>query len=62
MLSPVEFATVDNYTSDGGAMAANPLGSAVDDNVGTKINGADEITASSKGVINLDKDVKTMWA
>lgn len=62
MLSPVKFAAVDNYTSDGGAVATNPLGGAVDNNVGTKIDGADEIAASSKGVINLDQDVKTMRA
>lgn len=55
VLSPVKFAAVDNYTSDGGAVATNPLGSTVDDNVGTKIDGTDEIAAGSKGVINLDQ-------
>ena len=55
MLSPVEFAAINNYTSDGSAMATDPLGCTVYDNVGTMLKGASKITASSKGIINLGK-------
>lgn len=55
MLAPIEFPRVNNHASNGGAMASNPLGCAVDDNVGAMVDRAAEKSTSSKGIVNLSK-------
>ena len=52
VLAPVELARVDNDTANGGAVAANPLGGGVDDNVGAVVDGTDKVTSSTKGVVD----------
>lgn len=52
VLAPVELAGVNNDTANGGAVAANPLGGGVDDNVGTVVNGTDKVASSAKGVVD----------
>lgn len=53
VLAPVEFTAVDDDTGDGGAVATDPFGCAVDDDVGAVIDGTDEVAACSEGVVNL---------
>ena len=53
MLAPIEFAAVDDDASNGGAMAANPLGCRVDNNISSVVNWSDEITTSTKSIVNL---------
>lgn len=53
VLEPVKLARVDNDTADGGSVAADPLSGRVDDNIGAVVDGTDEVTASTKGVVNL---------
>jgi hypothetical protein len=53
VLAPVELAAVDDHAADGGAVAADPLGCAFDDNVCAVVNGAGEVAASTEGVVNL---------
>ena len=53
VLTPVELARVYNHTSDGSAMTADPFGSRVDDNISAMVDGSDEVTSSTKGVIDL---------
>lgn len=54
VLEPVKLARVDDDTANGGAVAANPLGGRVDDDISTVVDGADEVTASTEGVVNLE--------
>lgn len=54
VLEPVKLARVDDDTADGGAVAADPLGGRVDDNIGAVVDGADVVTTSTKGVVNLE--------
>lgn len=53
MLAPVELAAVDDHTADGGAVAADPLGRGMDDDVGAVVDGADEEATGSECVVNL---------
>lgn len=53
VLAPVELAAVDNDTGDGSAVAADPLGGGVDDDIGTMLNGSDEVATGTEGVVNL---------
>lgn len=53
VLTPVELARVDDDSADGCAVAADPLGGRVNDNVGAVVNGSDEVAASAKGIIDL---------
>jgi hypothetical protein len=53
VLAPVELARVNDDTGNGGAVAADPLGSGVDDDVGSVVNGAAEVTTSTEGVVDL---------
>lgn len=53
VLAPVERACVDNDTANGSSVAANPLGGRMDDNVGTVVNGPNEVATSTKRVVNL---------
>jgi hypothetical protein len=54
VLAPVEFARVDNDTTDGGSVAADPLCGRVDDDVSAMVDGADEVTTGTKSVVNLE--------
>lgn len=56
VLAPVELARVDNDTADGGAVAADPLGGRVDNNVGAVLDGLAEVAAGTKGVVDNDGD------
>lgn len=58
MLAPVELARVDNDTADGGSVTANPLCGRVDDDISAMVDGADEVTTSTKGVVDL-RDVSS---
>ena len=51
--APVELAAVDDDAADGGAVPADPLGSGVHDDVGAVVDGADEVAAGTKGVVDL---------
>ena len=53
MLAPIKFSRVNDHASNGGAMASDPLGGAVDDNVGAMVDRAAEKPTSSKGIVNL---------
>jgi len=55
VLSPVEPAAVDDNTADGSAVASDPLSRRVDDDIRTVVEGPDEVTASAKGVIDLER-------
>lgn len=54
--SPVELARVDDDTADGGAVAADPLGGRVDDNVGAVLDRLAEVAAGTEGVVDNDGD------
>lgn len=54
VLAPVEFAAVDNNTSNGCTVSTNPFGSTVYNNVCTVVDGPEIITTSPEGVINLE--------
>lgn len=56
VLAPVKLARVDNHAANGGAVATNPLGSGVNNDVGAVIDGTDEVTSCAKGVVNLYKN------
>jgi hypothetical protein len=53
VLEPVKLARVDDDTADGGAVSTDPLGGRVDDNIGAVVDGADVVTTSTEGVVNL---------
>lgn len=52
VLAPVELARVDDYTGNGSAVAANPLGGGGNDDIGTVVNGAGKEAGSTKGVVD----------
>lgn len=53
VLAPVKLAGVNDDTSNGGSVAADPLGSRVDDDVGAVVDGADKVSTGTKSVVNL---------
>lgn len=53
MFAPVEVAGINDYTSDGGAVAADPFCGRVDNDICSVFDGADEVTTGSKGVVDL---------
>lgn len=57
VLSPIEVAAVNDNASNGGTMSTNPLGGAVNYNVGTVIDRASEVASSTEGVVNLCNNV-----
>jgi hypothetical protein len=57
VLAPVELARVDNNTGNSRAVAADPLGGRVDNNVGSVVDRAEEVAASTKGVVDLGVSV-----
>lgn len=59
VLAPVELARVDNDAANGGAVAADPLGGRVDDDVGAVLDGSDKVATSTKGVVDLVKMISS---
>jgi hypothetical protein len=57
VLAPIELARVDEDAADGGAVATDPLGRRVDDNVGAMVDGTDEVATSPERVVNLSPGV-----
>lgn len=53
MLAPVEFAGVDDDTANGRSVSTDPFGSTVYNNVGAVFDRADEVAASTEGVVDL---------
>lgn len=53
MLVPVEAAAVDNHSTDGSTVAANPLGRRMDNDVGTMLNRTDIIATCTQSVVDL---------
>lgn len=53
VLAPVELAGVDDDTADGGAVTSDPLGGGVDDDISAVVDGSNEVTASTEGVVDL---------
>lgn len=53
VLAPVKLAGVDDDTSNGGSVAADPLGGRVNDDVGAVVDGADKVSTGTKSVVNL---------
>ena len=62
VLAPVELARVDDDAADGGAVAADPLGGRVDDDVCAVVDGADEVAPGAKGVVDLPSKVSAQQA
>lgn len=56
VLAPVELARVDDDTANGRAVAADPLGRRVDDNVRTVLDRLAEVAARTEGVVDNDGD------
>lgn len=44
----------ESSPADGGSVAANPLSSGVHDNVGSVLNGLDQVTSSAEGVVDYE--------
>jgi hypothetical protein len=53
VLAPIELAAVNDDTSNSRAVASNPLGCRVDDNVRSVFNRFNVVATSSEGVVNL---------
>ncbi len=58
--APVEVAAVDDDAADGGAVAADPFGGGVHDDVGAVVEGAAEVAACAEGVVDHDGDAFSM--
>lgn len=56
-LLPVKLAGIDYDTTNGRAVATDPLGSAVDDNIRTMINRTDDISTSTKRIVDDERNV-----
>lgn len=54
VLAPIEFSRVDDDAPNGGSMAADPFGGRVDNDISTMVDGTDEVTSSTKGVVDLN--------
>lgn len=53
VLAPVELAAVDDDAANGGAVATDPLGCALDDDIRAVVDRASEVAAGTEGVVNL---------
>lgn len=53
MLAPIELAGVDNDPADGGAVAADPFGDAVNNDVCAVVDRPAEVAASAECVVDL---------
>lgn len=51
--TPVELAGIDDDAADGGAVAADPLGRRMDNDVGAVVDGAREVATRAEGIVNL---------
>lgn len=60
VLAPVKFARIDNHAPNGGSVTANPLGGGVYYDIGTVVDGPDEVTASSEGVVDYHRHTVLM--
>lgn len=58
--APVEVSAVDDDAADGGAVAADPFGGGVHDDVDAVVEGAAEVAACAKGVVYHDGDAFSM--
>jgi hypothetical protein len=56
VLAPVELSRVDNDTSDGCSVATDPFGGRVDDDISAMVDRTDEVTSSTKSVVNNDRN------
>jgi hypothetical protein len=59
-LLPVEFATIHYNPTNGRAMSSDPFGSTVDDNIGTKVNGAHNVASRAERIIYDERNVIVM--
>jgi len=53
---PGASAGIDDDSGNGGAVAADPLGGGVDHDIGTVLDGVEEVAARAKGVIDHEGD------
>jgi hypothetical protein len=53
VLAPVELSRVNDDTADCGSMASNPLCSRMNNDISAVVDRADEVTTSTKGVVDL---------
>lgn len=53
ILPPVKLATVNDDASDGCAVATNPFGGTVYNDIRTVIDGTSKVPTSTEGVVNL---------
>lgn len=53
MLAPIKLAAINDHTANGCAVTTNPLGCAVNDNIGTVFNRTEEVATSSECVVDL---------
>ena len=53
VLAPVELAAVNDDASNGSTVAANPLGGGVDDDICAMLDGSDEVSTCTEGVVDL---------
>jgi len=58
VLAPVEVTGIDDDTTDGRAVAANPFGGGVNDDIGSVLDGLDEVSAGSKGVVHDQRNTR----
>lgn len=56
MLTPIELARINDYTTNGGSVAANPFGGGVDNDIGSVVDRSNEVTASAKCVVDLGEE------
>lgn len=54
--APVKGATVDNDATNRGAVAADPFGGRVNDNVYAVVDGTTEVSGTAKGVVALEME------
>ena len=53
MLAPIELAAVNDDTSNGSTVTANPLSGGVDDDIRAVLDRSDEVAAGTESVVNL---------
>lgn len=59
-LLPVEFATIHYNPTDSRAMSSDPFGSTVNDNIGTKVDGAHNVATRTERIIYDERNVIVM--
>lgn len=48
---PVELARIDDDSTDGRSVTSNPLGSRLDNDVRTELDGANQVASTAEGVL-----------